>query len=294
MPTLSNRAIARATLVALSALAVFAARGRATTFADPGARVFTLAPGGSISALVVLPNGDAVYAVRGRHDYRGDVPGRLMRLTADGALHQVRAEGAAVLAAESSSTVLRVPEPDFEGPSVHTVERRVPAVNQRRLELAVLERLEPAARKDPLDWVPTVGLASCDGALCGLAVELFGTASTRAQRHVLARVLFRLATRDEIDVAEFAPNRSKGQLGPRLDRGQAELRLIGVGSESLKPDSHRELGVRIPLAGANRLDWRAAPWRIWRAKPGRDHGSGCTLAHARVPRRPSRGARSPA
>ncbi|MDA0161285.1 hypothetical protein OM076_13490 [Solirubrobacter ginsenosidimutans] len=93
------------------------------TFADPGARVFTLVPHGSISALAELANGDVVFAVRGQHDYLGDAPGKLMRLAADGGVHVVRTDGASLLAADSPSTVLRVPEPTPGVSDVHALER---------------------------------------------------------------------------------------------------------------------------------------------------------------------------
>jgi hypothetical protein len=99
--------------------------------------VFTLAPAGSVSAIVALPNGDLVYAVRGEHDVRRDMPGRLMRLTPDGVLREVRADGAYLLAAESASSVVRVPEPSFGQPSVHAVER-VDVVTGRVTQLSPL------------------------------------------------------------------------------------------------------------------------------------------------------------
>src|SRR4051812_34686555 len=88
----------------LVAFAGFARTASAATFTDPAAHVFTLVPGGSISALVVIPSGDAVFAVRGRHDISGDRPGRLMRLADDGTLRQVREDGASALAVESADT----------------------------------------------------------------------------------------------------------------------------------------------------------------------------------------------
>jgi hypothetical protein len=120
---MNGACVKAAALVAWLALVGCVPVARGATFADPGARVFTLVPSGSVSALAELSNGDVVFALRGQHDYRGDVPGKLMRMTPDGVVHVVRADGAVVLAAESPSTVLRVPEPAFGGPSVRVLER---------------------------------------------------------------------------------------------------------------------------------------------------------------------------
>ena len=82
-----------ATFAALLGLALFPATARTATFADPGAKVFTLARG-QVTAVAALPGGDVVYASGGR----------IERLTADGHRFRVRADGADALAAESATT----------------------------------------------------------------------------------------------------------------------------------------------------------------------------------------------
>src|SRR4051812_15035727 len=101
----------RAVLAGLLTLVATGSPARAASFADPGARVFTLAPNGTVSAIATLPNGDIVFALRGTRVSGHRVPGKLMRLTSTGALHEVRADGAYRLVPESSQTVLRVPAP---------------------------------------------------------------------------------------------------------------------------------------------------------------------------------------
>src|SRR4051794_20492024 len=100
-------------LVVALAIALSApAAARAASFADPGARVFTLASHAEVSAIAALSGGDVVYALYGP-------PGRLMRITADGRRYTVRAEAARLLAAEGAHSVLRVRQ---EGSGVERVD----------------------------------------------------------------------------------------------------------------------------------------------------------------------------
>ena len=109
----------RAALAVLLALAVGSPAARAASFADADARVFTLVPDGTVSAVAALSSGDVVYSLRGE----GSAPGRLMRMSTGGVVREVRADGAYLLSPESSHTVLRVREPRPGHPSVHRVER---------------------------------------------------------------------------------------------------------------------------------------------------------------------------
>ncbi len=102
------------TFAALLGLALVNPTARTTTFADPGAKVFTL-DRGHVTAVAALPGGDVVYAAGGR----------IERLTADGHRSQVRADGADALAAESATTVVRVPE---SGRGVERVDVRTGAL----------------------------------------------------------------------------------------------------------------------------------------------------------------------
>jgi hypothetical protein len=106
--------LGRATVAAILASVALAPTARGADFTDPGARVFTLETDPAVSAVAALPGGDIVYSVAGE---------ALVRLSADGASHVVRTDGAYLLAASSSGTVLRVPEPLAGHPVVRRVER---------------------------------------------------------------------------------------------------------------------------------------------------------------------------
>ena len=104
----------RAAFAAFVTLLTVASTARAADFADPGARVFGLAHGGTVSAIATLPNGDVVYAFAGELKRNRFTAGKLMRVTASGASYEVRGDGADLLAPESPETVLRVREFDSD------------------------------------------------------------------------------------------------------------------------------------------------------------------------------------
>jgi hypothetical protein len=119
-------------LVVAMAIALSApTAARAAGFADPGARVFTLASHAEVSAIAALSSGDVVYALTG--DAVDDRPGRIMRITADGRRYTVRADGARLLAAESEHSILRVPEDGGDVERVDTLTgevSRLPALRR--------------------------------------------------------------------------------------------------------------------------------------------------------------------
>src|SRR3954466_11131511 len=104
-------------VIALAIALSAPAAARAGNFADPSARVFTLASHAEVSAIAALTGGDVVYALTG--DPPDGRPGRLMRVTADGRRYTVRRDGARLLAAEGEHSVLRIPQ---EGSSVERVD----------------------------------------------------------------------------------------------------------------------------------------------------------------------------
>src|SRR3954452_10124613 len=104
-------------VIALAIALSAPAAARARSFADPGARVFTLSSHAEVSAIAALTGGDVVYALTG--DPPDGRPGRLMRVTADGRRYTVRGDGARLLAAEGEHSVLRIPQ---EGSSVERVD----------------------------------------------------------------------------------------------------------------------------------------------------------------------------
>lgn len=117
----------RSVAIAVAVLALVALWGPsawASDFADPDARVFTLAPGARVTAIAPMSDGSVVYALDGEFVRPGQrTPGRLMRLSSAGALRELRASGAHALAAESQGSLLVVPEPEIGKPSVRTIER---------------------------------------------------------------------------------------------------------------------------------------------------------------------------
>ncbi len=120
-------------------------------------------------------------------------------------------------------------------------------VNVDQLSAGVLDVLTREASRDPHSWLPAVGWQRSDGTPYGLAAALLGEAATDRQLSRLARVLFRLASRGEIEVALFRrPSDTAGKLKvPQRNDAQTYLMLVGPGSRKLHPGASLEYAARL-------------------------------------------------